>query len=154
MRFRSALIRAASALLLLTAADNGAAADVFKWVDEQGNVHFGDRPQGSDAQALTVRPAAVPASGGRARHERTERLLESLKSEREERRDAYAAAERDKAERKRKCAVARAELNRRETSAHLFYRDAEGNKRIIEGEEYDAAIAEAREAVDHWCGGR
>lgn len=139
--------------VLLGAAAPAPAADVYKWVDEDGKVHFGDRPQGGNAEVMTVRPAAVPSGGGRARHERTERLLESLKSEREERRDAYAAAEAEKRERKQKCTVAKAELSRRESAAHLFYRDADGNKRVIDGEEYEAAIQEARDAVAHWCAG-
>jgi hypothetical protein len=36
-----------------------AAADVFKWVDAQGIVHYSDRPPPAEAKAVTVEQTAV-----------------------------------------------------------------------------------------------
>ena len=137
------------AVLLIGA--NTATGEVYKWVDEDGNVHFGDRPQADDAQVIDPKPAPPASTGARQRYERTQRVLEAFTAERKEREDARHARREEAEERKRKCSVAQAEQQRRETSAHLYYRDDAGNKRIIEGAEYDAAIKDARDAVTHWC---
>lgn len=47
----------------LLAASPSPAADVYKWVDEQGKVHYGDRPAGKDASKLDIKqsgPAQAP----------------------------------------------------------------------------------------------
>ncbi|MCZ6771596.1 MAG: DUF4124 domain-containing protein [Proteobacteria bacterium] len=147
----AAVVAVALSFFISFQAEDVAAGDVYKWVDENGKVHFGDKPQAEDAQVIEVKPSAPPAAGARQRHERTQRVLEAMTAEREEREHASQAAREEATRRKRKCGLARAELNRRQTSAHLFYRDEEGNKRVIEGAEYDAAIQEARNAVTEWC---
>lgn len=43
---------------LPAAADRRGKSKVYKWVDANGRVHFGDAPQGSDAKELTVGGAA------------------------------------------------------------------------------------------------
>ena len=78
-------------------------------------------------------------------------MLEAFTAERKEREDARHARREEAEERKRKCSAAQAEQQRRETSGHLYYKDENGNKRILEGAEYDAAIKEAQDAVKHWC---
>ena len=147
----AALVAVALSFFISLQAEDVAAGDVYKWVDENGKVHFGDKPQAEDAQVIEVKPSAPPAAGARQRHERTQRVLEAMTAEREEREHASQAAREETTRRQRKCGLARAELNRRQTSAHLFYRDEDGNKRVIEGAEYDAAIQEARNAVTEWC---
>jgi hypothetical protein len=148
---RGTLVAAVLNCLAVLHAADATAADVYKWVDEDGKVHFGDKPQAAGAEAIEVNPSAPAATGARQRHERTQRVLDAMTSERKDREQARQASREEAAERKRKCGVARAELHRRETSNHLFYRDEEGNKRIIGGEEYEAAIQEARDAVTEWC---
>lgn len=49
--------------VLLLAASLPAGADIYKWTDENGRVHFGDSAAGAGKPASTVQPAA-PARGG------------------------------------------------------------------------------------------
>jgi len=47
---------------LLLAGTGMAATEVYRWVDADGVVHFGDRPpEGVDARPVSVRPNAVPS---------------------------------------------------------------------------------------------
>jgi hypothetical protein len=54
-----------TALLLLPLLSNIAAAEIYKWVDAQGNVHFGDKPKDSriagQAQEVEVVESYQPA---------------------------------------------------------------------------------------------
>lgn len=49
--------------VLLLAASLPAGADIYKWTDENGRVHFGDSAAGAGKPATAVQPAA-PARGG------------------------------------------------------------------------------------------
>lgn len=63
MSFRSA----ACALILVSLA-LPAAAQVHRWVDEHGRVHYGDRPLGAQTTRLRIRAesATAPAGNGHA----------------------------------------------------------------------------------------
>ncbi|MDX1695120.1 MAG: DUF4124 domain-containing protein [Ketobacteraceae bacterium] len=64
-----------------------AQAEVYRWTDENGKVHFGDRPPGHvDAETLDMPESrsspAVPAVTDEQRLERHRRLVEALEEER------------------------------------------------------------------------
>ena len=74
-------------------------AGVYKWVDANGQTHFGDRPPAQAASSeVTVKaaPASVDA-GARERHQRMTEFLEQQQEERETRQAANDKAE-EKAE--------------------------------------------------------
>ncbi|MEC9340648.1 MAG: DUF4124 domain-containing protein, partial [Pseudomonadota bacterium] len=41
-------------LCVLTGAAAAAYGEVYRWVDEHGNVHFGDRPGGREAETVEL----------------------------------------------------------------------------------------------------
>lgn len=128
-----------------------AAGDVYRSVDADGNVSFGDRPIDDRAEPVHVPAPRRAGTDVYEQHRRTARAVEAYASERRERAQLRAERAEEVRERKRRCAVARDEQSRIETAAHLYYRDDEGNKRVIDGAEYDAVIEHARNAVESWC---
>lgn len=61
--------RLVAILLLLAVSTAGWAAGVYRWVDPEGNVHYGDRPQSADAEPVTLpgyRPTPRPGQPGRS----------------------------------------------------------------------------------------
>ena len=55
---------------------------VYRWVDEQGRVHYGQQPQGANAQAVEVRPQVVEQdSAAREREQRAERYFQARRDE-------------------------------------------------------------------------
>lgn len=128
----------------------GEAAEVFKWTDADGKVHFGDRPPAQGASSVTVRTApAVP--GAADRHERTRALLDSY--EREADAAAKSARARDEQEMRREkaCKAAAYERRRLEHAGRIYTWEDNGERRFLEGHEYDDAIAHAREDADRAC---
>jgi hypothetical protein len=62
-----ALTLATAAAAALAALAPPAAAQVHRWVDAQGRVHYGDRPLGESGTTLRIRPeAATPPAAGSA----------------------------------------------------------------------------------------
>lgn len=150
--------RATALALLLLVGPGAAGTEVYRWTDADGQVHFGDKPTGTDAKAVTVQPPAKPATAPAAasesaRRERTQRLLDEYaaeRSEREEQREAAAAA---REERRRRCAIARRELAELEQSAYVYTRDDAGNKVVLPDSELRRERDRARAEVKELCRG-
>jgi hypothetical protein len=55
-----------AAAFLLAAASGPVGAQVYKWTDENGKVHYGDKPQGTRPATAIASPARAPAPAGGA----------------------------------------------------------------------------------------
>jgi hypothetical protein len=144
---RAILHGVAIAVLTVTQA---AATEVFRWVDEDGQVHFGDRPRAADARSIQVEPKAVGAMDPE-RRQTTRRLLEAFERKRERQREADAAEERREQERARRCAEAR-RLRRGVDHPGPVYREgADGSRSYLDDGERAAARAQAQRALERWC---
>ena len=132
-----------------------APAAVYKWVDEDGRVHFGDRPVGEDAARVPIRSgpgSTAPEAPGIDRQDRQQRLIDSMESRRLERAEARRTDRAEREERARRCALARDRLRRYDNAGFLYDLDRSGERRVLEGAERQRATDRARQAVDRWCG--
>ena len=143
---------AALGACLIAAAVSSAGGEIYKWVDENGKVHFGDKPPDDGAESVTVRPQPQPDAGLQQRRDRTERLLDAYAAERGEREQARREAAAAATTRKHNCAVAKHNRFELEHASHLFERDADGNKRVFNDDEHERTLEQARAAVSKWCG--
>lgn len=130
-------------------------AEIYKWVDEQGQVHYGDKPH-AQAESMHVEGQEEPANAPpdeAARRERQQRVLKSMQTERERkqalREQARAAAQ----EAGQRCAEARQRLTEITGAGFLYRKNAEGERVIFTDEERSQATAQAEAAVEHYCGG-
>jgi hypothetical protein len=141
-------------LLLLVWTTSASAAGVYKWVDEQGRVHYGERPPArAQAQEIEVRqaPPPLPAEDEAARRDNQQRLLRAFEEEREQKKAQKQKSQEEEAKRERQCAVARDRVRRYETVARVYDLDNQGNRRILSDEERAATEAQARQEVARWC---
>ncbi len=128
-----------------------AEAEVYKWVDENGRVHYGDRPRGDTAEELDVRSAPTTPAPDRS-PDRARRMLQIFEEDRQRKKQQAAERQRVEAERAQSCAYARARLKRYVSARYLYDTDAQGHERSLSSEQRSEAEAKARQAVDHWCG--
>jgi hypothetical protein len=138
---------------LLLAAGAATAAGVYKWVDAEGRVHFGDRPPDLGATAVEVpntpvAPSVPDAAGAR---DQQERLLRAYAAERQERREREAKSRAEAEQRARNCAQARDRLRQYESAGYLYRLDPAGERVIVSDAEREQSTAEARAAVAQWC---
>ena len=143
-------------LSLLASASS--AAEIYKWTDRSGYVHFGDKPGGAATQTVPLRPLPNPvgksaAESTSARRERTSRLLNEYAQDRAERVEERTRAATALAERRRNCAHARHRLQELEHTAYIYDRDATGNKIILPDSEFRKEKNTAREQVTTACRG-
>lgn len=110
-------------------------ADIYKWVDKDGKVHFGDKPpQGMESERMQVEPSAVPVQPdeGELRRRRLLEQAEKDAARRIEAQRARAAAEQAEKEehlaQEQRCLEARKQLAVLQEQLPV-YRDEEGKFR-------------------------
>jgi hypothetical protein len=132
----------------------GVEADIYRWVDEEGKVHFGDRPGAAEsAEEVRVKGgggADLPAPGATDRSQTRQRLLEQYEKERLERRAAAAEKKAEQARRTRNCAIAKDRLSTYEKSV-LYDYGSDGERQFLSKAEHEQALVDARADVERWC---
>ena len=130
---------------------------VYRWVDEKGKVHFGDRPQSGAAEELDI-PDPPPVRSERnqkridaERREKRQKLLDLYRDEREGKQRERTKKAAQESKRESKCVAARNKLKQFESYGYLYEPLADGSRRILSNSERREATEEARAEVGHWC---
>ncbi|MDH3714625.1 MAG: DUF4124 domain-containing protein [Gammaproteobacteria bacterium] len=141
-------------VLLLAFTGAAAGAKVYKWVDEDGNVHFGDRPPADAAQELQikVRPSTAPPSQALPGSTNRTSISEVMEEERLRRKEAREQEQQARETRQRNCVLARDKLRSFEESNYLYDVDSSGKRRILSDAQRETAEKAAREDVQRFCG--
>ncbi|MGH8193784.1 MAG: DUF4124 domain-containing protein, partial [Woeseiaceae bacterium] len=132
-----------------------AAGDIYKWTDDNGVVHFGDRPSGADSETVIAlntesgshrqAPARIPppalspatATNGEAAAASQGPTEEELRAEAEKRAE--------------QCALYKERLQKFVTSRRLYREDENGERVYLDEEETVAARAKVQEQVLEYC---
>ena len=132
----------------------GAAAAVYKWVDENGKVHYSDKPPADNATEMDVETggdSSGPTLTETQRKAKQQRLLEAFEKERQDKQAAEAQAKKEKQEREAWCRRAREELAQMRSAGYLYEYDDDGNKVILSDEGRAQATREYQREIDKYC---
>ena len=144
-------------LFLLMAPDAGAFGEVYRWVDENGKVHYGDHPPeksnaetvaieknpGSGVEPLPASPYAVDEAG-----KKEPSYAEKQRREREERRQSSREA---KAEIEEACAERRKVVAQLEPTPRILLRTEDGEVQRMDDDARLKSLAEAKEFLAENC---
>ena len=140
--------------LLLASVLFGAASyanEIYKWTDEDGNVHYGDRPTGAAAEsAETIALASRPTSSS-AVQQRIDSRLER-QEQRAEARSAREEAEQKAAE-ERKAAEEKAKLCSEYRSRLEKFVDDSGERVYLDEAQMQKARSDLQARIEDTCGG-
>lgn len=131
-------------------------AEVYRWVDEQGKVHFSDRPKSGGAQRLEISEPEPDSRGidqqqlDAERKIQQERMLDAYREEREARQQERLKAEAEERQRSKNCAYARNRL-REYGNARLYQPQEDGGRRYLDSEERQREIERVEASVQRWC---
>jgi len=150
--FRSLLLLTLTSATLVA---GSAAADVYKYKDEKGNIQYTDKPPQLPAERLSVKSQRtdVVAVQERAQAEQKQ-AAEASEQQQQARADAADQKQAkqlsatDKAER---CTKARERYDKYMNSQKLYEAGANGERRYLSSEELDAARASAKASMDVLC---
>jgi hypothetical protein len=142
----------ASGLMLCAAVQLQAA--VYQWTDEQGQVHFSDRPVHEEATEKQIHTSPERPSGQSApdaRKQKRQRMLDVYEHERAEKREAVAKDKQQREERKRRCINARARYENYSRAGSIYQLDENGKRTYFEKGQRERYIAELKAEVDRYC---
>ena len=146
---RSKLLTASLACLLVTAP--ALANDIYKYVDENGTVHYVDRPTGA---ATEERVAFVSQRGASA--PRASESGSDWRERRESRQEARKAAEEEasqKAERAKLCQESRNRLQQYNQARRLYRTDENGERVYLDEDQVEEARQKVVELIEENCNG-
>ena len=143
------------AVMATTLASGAMANEIYKWTDENGTVHYGDRPSGASTEerlAMTYSRTdnTVVRQRVQARVEATAARQEARSAAAEAAREA-AEEETNAAERAQRCDKARARLETYLQSPRLYRTDDNGERVYLDDAERDKARQKAEEQVTEYC---
>ena len=149
---RKILVLVLSAAALTTSAFAG---EIYKYVDDDGNVHYLDRPSGeSGEQRMGITYSGTSSAAVGAQTKRRQDYMETLeeaRSEKTSRREAEAQARAETEARAAKCQENRARLESY-LQAHRLYRENDaGERQYLDDEQILEARRKAEEAIQETC---
>lgn len=143
-----------SMFLLFMMVSVSATADIYRWVDENGQVQYGDRPPpGGETSDEVDIPEQTPANGEAApvnRKQARDRLLEQYQRERDEKKQAAAKKRQEKKQRKVRCNYAKDRLSNYQRGRIYVPQDNQ-ERRYLSDKEREEVLARARAEVKKWC---
>jgi hypothetical protein len=143
-------------LIVLCLASGPALAEIYRWVDSAGQVHYGERPPTQDAER--VRLPSSPGTGARdapsesERRARQQRLLESYEYERARKAERQAAEARRQRELAAQCDRLRRYWQTLAFAGPVYVEDDGGQRRYLDDAERAAEQARLRPAMERACG--
>ena len=135
-------------------------ADLYRWVDENGKVHYTDTPPPSNARKS--KRIQAPAGGGTSAdvEDRAQEAPSYVEKEAEfrkrqaEKAEQQAVRDREKQEaeaRKSNCEAARSQLAGLQAGGRIARYNAQGERVILDEQEIQAGIANAQKEINAAC---
>lgn len=126
-----------------------AAAEIYRWTDANGQVHFGQRPAAAGAQQIEVRPQVVERDPlTRDREERAKRFYDAR---REEQAQASQAAAERQGKRAEECRGLRNKLASIPEGRSYYREDAGGQRSYYSDEQVDTARQQLQSRLADRC---
>jgi len=126
-------------------------AEVYRWVDEKGQMHFGD--QAGDAGTHAIKPhSRQPTQGDQQqRMQKTRKLLNAYQIERQQLREQKAKQKEQAKKQKRDCIQARDNLRKYTDYGNIYQLGEDGKREYLSEKQRSALLKRSREVVARSC---
>lgn len=151
MRGKSA--RAIVALACAAALAPAAAGGIYKWTDENGQVHYTQTPPPDRASEQLKGPPKVDTEAARQALEAREQAYETRRAEQAEQDAERAKAQAERSEQAVRCREWQTELERLQNAQRIYETGADDSVVRVSEPERQARIEKLREGIAKDCGG-
>ena len=125
-----------------------ASAEIYRWTDANGQVHFGEAPR-AGAVPVEVKPQVVQQDAATAeRQQRSERFFQAR---REEQQEAGAKNRESKAKSAQECQQLREQYAQLERGGTFYKVDAQGQRQYYEEKQLDSARSRLKARLAQRC---
>lgn len=128
-------------------------ADLYKWTDARGNVHYGDQAPAGQARIIHTPAAGQSAITSQARQS-LDAQEQAFQKRRQAAADARAKADKEAEQtrmRRENCAKARSNLSALQNSPRVYSTDAAGQRSYMDDAARERATADSQKAVADFC---
>ena len=128
-------------------------AGIYQWVDEEGGVHYGERPP-PKGEYRKIKSGNQQPSNAQSSNERLNRLLEQQKASEESRKQRNEEAQTKSSNekiRQQNCDTARKNLALLESISRPRIKNADGSVTRLTEEQRQAQLTETKEKVKEFC---
>lgn len=133
-----------------------AQAEVYKWVDDKGRVHYGDKPE-SGSQAVDVKQHETGSKSvdigedELSREEKRQRVSDMLEEDRLAKNKQREKENRERERKKRECNRLKDTQRRVEHAGSLYRLDKDGNRVTISNEQRQKSQKNLRKQLKKAC---
>ena len=144
--------------LILQVFNSVTADPVYKWIDEDGQVHYGSKAESNDAKEIEIKdryidsgtPSKKPLSA-KDRANNLKRYVNSIDAENKLKAEEKRKKEEIEEKKLIRCNASRDQLRRAGNAGVLYDLDEKGNRVLLNKKQYEQAMAIARARVQKWC---
>jgi len=130
-------------------------AGVYKWVDENGKVHYGDQPQVSqpavEMKVDDTAPAPSYSDDELSREEKRERLLQSMEEDRVDKQEMREKQKAVKEKNRQRCNRYRDQMRHYERASSLYKLDKDGDRVYMSDGERARATKNLQANIKKYC---
>ena len=138
-------------LMMIMVLAPAANAEVFKWIDEQGRVHYGDK-QKSNSETLELDTSKKGhINTGASREEKRKNLLDAMQEDKEREQKEQKKSREKKKKQQRGCVLAKHRLAQFERASYLYGLDKDGNKVIASNKVRSKETSQLRNKIRKNC---
>ena len=138
-------------LIILNTYNVVTAQTVYRWVDEDGQVHFGSKAESDKAEEIKIKIINNGSSGKDGIIKKQKRFLDALDAEKKSIAEEKKKQQEQEEKNILRCEASRNQLKRMEHSSALYDRDNKGNRILLNNKQYEQAMKQARARVEKWC---
>ncbi len=142
-------------VLILILLSGVAVAGVYQWTDDQGQVHYSDRPVADTAREVPVKPSPskplTPDAEGASRQERTQRMLDVYQEDREKKQQARKKQSEEREKRKRNCVVAKDRYQSYSRARGIYSFKKDGERQYMDEKSRENYMRKLKADIEKWC---
>ncbi|TCK19338.1 uncharacterized protein DUF4124 [Thiogranum longum] len=142
-------------LILFLFVTGPASAEIYKWTDEEGQVHYDENPgEGSSGSVIVPRQnkaPATPAPSAKQRLENIRKWTDARQKERETEKRRKAEQDAKRVKQEEKCHRKRNRLTDLERGGRRYRLDENGQRRFLSDQEIDSRKNDARAYLEKHC---
>jgi len=150
-------------VLTACAAATPALADLYKWTDSEGKVHYSDQPPptGAKQQSTTATKPRKPSSGAPASdakpapaqktYQEQDAEFKQRQVETAEKQAAQQKAAQEAADKKSNCERAKVQVTQLQSGTRITKYNSDGEITYLSDAEVAAELARAKQTADSWC---
>lgn len=126
-------------------------AEIYKWVDDQGNVHYGDKPVTNSKEIDVNISKQGHIKINESREEKRQKLLESYADDQQREDKEKEKKQKKKKKHQRNCIRSKDRLKHYERASSLYNLDKEGKRITVSTEERIKKTNDLRNKINKYC---